>query len=445
MGWTKSKFYFLFFILLFCGFFTAFYKTHADVIQSDSSVSTIYNYPSDGIGVGHFYKHLGKNFSGTLTQVDWYSSSINYDNYNTATAYAYFALFRCVNGTFTYSGGSNHCSSGSYYSVMSRNVSTGAHATKTLYSATSADYANDWDGVMSPNDDFFANFGQTDWYGSSSGAIWGGYSVPALDDSSLTTTIQVPYFYFHGVNHSEPYIPPSISLIFPPNNSTVNGDFTHWQSSSTFSTSTNAYIKINYGVSSSSLNFSDTTSNFFVFGNFGSSTVDYIPKSNFLNGFYYAQAEIRSATSSQVLATSTTIYFEVGGLSTIFTGQPAYPTPTSTTSVASSTINCSGEGLIAGSFCSVITWLFVPSQSAISGITSVWSVIENKPPIGYFTATITSLQSISTSTSAYTMPDLSTLDTGFFYKIRTAFSIIFWFMFSFWIFNRIRHFSFTNP
>lgn len=128
---------------------------------------------------------------------------------------------------------------------------------------------------------------------------------------------------------------------------------------------------------------------------------------------------------------------------------PIISWPTST--IASTTpiqITCdTNDPWYQYSLCKIGVWLFVPSQSVLNQFSNLTADISQKPPIGYFTSIKNALSGLTSSTPAFTINVSSTdpVATKFFTPIRTGLIWILWLAFAFWIFNRFRHFNFTNP
>jgi len=198
-----------------------------------------------------------------------------------------------------------------------------------------------------------------------------------------------------------------------------------------------ATTTIRYGISSSSLNFLDRTWTDYTVDTYGQS----IPKSRPLwyppltsPVTWYAQATFENGTST---ATSTMLEFQV-------TSDTEFPT--STTLLASTTLQCGGSGWVADSFCSVLVFLFVPSQSSTEKFANFATNtgISDRVPFGYYVVIQDALDGIQQGTSSISLMDASTTAAfaDVFDPVRTGISWILWILFMFWGYHRFTNFEF---
>jgi hypothetical protein len=124
---------------------------------------------------------------------------------------------------------------------------------------------------------------------------------------------------FYQASISDAYIPPTISFDYPPNESSLGGDFTNWR------LLTNAHgntifgtEKVIYGYTTSTMNFYDWQG----IGMIGNTTsTDYLLKGTRLlnKPIVYAQAQLLDS-SSTIIANSAIISFDTTGNMTNYTG-----------------------------------------------------------------------------------------------------------------------------
>jgi len=84
--------------------------------------------------------------------------------------------------------------------------------------------------------------------------------------------------------------------------------------------------------------------------------------------------------------------------------------------------------------------LFVPDEGVWASFINLKTALENKPPFGYITAITAALNFSSSSSSTIAFGGLSGI--GIFDQFKTLTTWLLWIAFSFWIFNRFRHFQF---
>lgn len=228
----------------------------------------------------------------------------------------------------------------------------------------------------------------------------------------------------------------SVAVDFPENStSTPISDFTHWEISGTFASSTDALkTKMYYTCGTCPLTWVDNHWQIF------ETPVDdfalSIPKGHLLTASstreWWVYAETYNYYTSDFMASSTKNYFRILG-----TEQP----PPTSTPTSTYFITCDpNSGFFTYSFCSMFAYLLVPDPAALNQFSELAEGIKYKPPIGYFYAIADVLGGIeATSTQAFTLPEVEGLTDYIFDPFKTALTWILWLLFSFWIFNRIRH------
>lgn len=95
---------------------------------------------------------------------------------------------------------------------------------------------------------------------------------------------------------------------------------------------------------------------------------------------------------------------------------------------------------IGGCFQNALAFLFFPSPDILNQFANLWSLIENKPPFGYVSQTITSLRTLNaSSTPAFSFGDIPLVDT-IFTPFRTGLAALLWVgFFIAWYRGRLRH------
>lgn len=224
----------------------------------------------------------------------------------------------------------------------------------------------------------------------------------------------------------------SVDITFPANGATVE-DFLSWNV--TYNLQSSGTIYIDYSrISSSSFEFSDSG----IVPEAGASVIG-IAKSQPLifpplvpPVQYYARARFVSSSTN---ATSGLISFYVSFPSTPFT------LPTSSSPTATSTCDFTDSAFVNG-FCGLFVFLFVPSTSSVSQFSNVWTAINTKAPIGYFTLIYDDFTSLSNGTGTYDLINASTTNalSALFVPIKALLSWLFWLLFGAWLFIRLRHF-----
>jgi len=273
-----------------------------------------------------------------------------------------------------------------------------------------------------------------------------GYANPpdSCPGSSGTTTSKTMYGSIDS-----PVSPPSdmVSITYPASSTTPIANFDQWQlnyeTATTTGSGTDTYrIYMDVGTNTSTVDYGGEQ-----YVN-GTSTLSSSTVSNFqffnAGQTYYAKAELHYLPNSNnpdsysLVATSSLVSFVINPSAP----ETYFATPTSTETIASSTIECSSGNVISNSLCSVMTYLFVPSQAALSQFSGIQTRVANKAPFGWFTLIKNSLANLQeTASSTYTLPDLTALDDNLFTPLKTALSVLLWIIFGFWLFHRFRHFS----
>lgn len=264
----------------------------------------------------------------------------------------------------------------------------------------------------------------------------------------------------------------TIEIIFP-ENTTSTPDFNYWGLSG-YALATSTLIHINWGISTSTW----TGFTNYILDNAGGFSVS-APKSFTIPiGTYYAVAWLTTCPAPYdlyadcipstwdypyglglltPLATSTQISFTITGENPYTGGYYGtyWPTstPISTSTSAEWVMTCDpNDPLWKNSLCQITKWtlegikgllqfLFVPKQEDLAKFGELKSVLETKPPIGYFYAVKSALTGVgATSTPAFSLENASTtLAASIYNPLRNGITFILWLLFGFWIFNRIRN------
>lgn len=158
---------------------------------------------------------------------------------------------------------------------------------------------------------------------------------------------------------------------------------------------------------------------------------------------YYAKAFLEDTLCDYtsyncLIASSTLISFTINSRIPTVT---EFEMPTSTASSSDWVITCDpNSGFFQNSFCNVLVYLFVPKYDDLFQYTGIYNDLIKKAPFGYFKIVKDGISGISTSTeSAYSLPDLSSMDDTLFSPIKSGISILLWCLLGFWLFSRVRH------
>lgn len=295
-----------------------------------------------------------------------------------------------------------------------------------------------------------------------------GASFPyfgAFDQSGTT----IPYLTFNGNNFA-----PEITFQNPPFQEGFESlDFQLWQTCVSLSTGNSGggagyYKVIGYGTSTPDSFFDDTRYDYSP----PSTTPFYYPiysipfnqctsntKANLLPpGDYVAEVGLyrhMPLSGDSFVATSSLLSFTItaGPVQSLPGEAPPVAitcqyTPSNT---GINTIDDVVNGTING-FCSVLTYLLIPSDTYLNNFSNLWTAIDNKPPFGYFssitgngnTTSPTTLSGFATSTASSATTSLPALAFWTFITVPLdlALALLVTISFMFWVFFRIKSFHF---
>jgi len=91
------------------------------------------------------------------------------------------------------------------------------------------------------------------------------------------------------------------------------------------------------------------------------------------------------------------------------------------------------------SLCYLFAFLFSADYGDLNQFSNLKGMMEKKPPMGYFYAAKTALSGIATSSKAFEIGTLGPISTYIFDPLKTGLSVVMWFLFGFWVYNRIRN------
>lgn len=101
---------------------------------------------------------------------------------------------------------------------------------------------------------------------------------------------------------------------------------------------------------------------------------------------------------------------------------------------------CEDWGL-ASLICKAIVYLFIPDSPYVEKFGDLFDILKSKPPFGYYYSTKDAISLLNaSSTPAFSFPDMGSIKTDFFDKIRTGLAWILWIMFGFFVIKRIGDF-----
>ena len=240
---------------------------------------------------------------------------------------------------------------------------------------------------------------------------------------------------------TDPAFVPSTIDIISPQNATTTSDFDNWYTSFSISTTTfsSGFIQINWGNSTTTHtqeDYRDIIIPPYSSASYGINKGQSLSNSSSY-GTWYAQAFLYGNNDEgghTLIASSSMISFSVNSPFVPSDGGFISNMPTST-SFCDNT-----EGWFAQGFCNVSVYLFTPSQTSINNFSGLYSVLQNKPPFGYFNSAKNAINSLSTSTtSTLSFVDTSSLNTTIFNPLKAIITTILWFLFVFWLFYKIRN------
>ena len=283
-------------------------------------------------------------------------------------------------------------------------------------------------------------------YGSASNPYAGGCAGHYSGSGSISECDPTPPRDIQdiGFNLYGDFSAGSISIIYPISTSTPIEEFTNWvvqvtTATSTTATSSDFYTKQIYiGSSASNLTtLSAGTSQIPA----TSTLLIYKPSALGL-GTWYAQAELRYFTNiydEGTLVTSSSIISFI--IDRGFGATGSWGSPTSTASSSEWTLTCDqSDGFFAKSLCFLAQALFIPSNDSTSIFQNVGDLVKTKPPMGYFTQIKNAISNLSsTASSTLSLPDLSGMNSTLFNPLKAILQLGLWFLFGFWLFNRMRH------
>lgn len=230
---------------------------------------------------------------------------------------------------------------------------------------------------------------------------------------------------------------PAIEITVPQSGSSI-GYFSNWEYKTYNihgSTSTeDLYVVIRRATSSTSTSFIDDSARFPLFSSSGS-----VFRTGILeDGVYYAQAVVlrggTDVSTDEIVATSDIISWTSDGDLPTY-----YPPITSTTTIASSTIECNSGNLVGDGFCLVLKYTLTPSEDSLDRWGDLWETIKSKPPMGYLVVFINELEGLnaSSTTSTYALADLS--DINFFSDLKVGVGGLFILITIFYTIKRFKH------
>ena len=152
--------------------------------------------------------------------------------------------------------------------------------------------------------------------------------------------------------------------------------------------------------------------------------------------------ELASSTPNYFITTGQTVAGQL--LQSINVIGNALPTATSATEI-NTTCDPNSAWYEKG-LCKMFSWLFTtflkPSDGVLNKFSNLKNSLENKPPLGYFTAYKNEISTLgATTTDTLGLPDLSSFNTPLFNTIKNYLSTGLWIVFGISIFNRFKHFQ----
>lgn len=246
-------------------------------------------------------------------------------------------------------------------------------------------------------------------------------------------------------------LPSGASIVFPVNGTTTN-DFADWIVNFSNNSSTGFFrLRVSFDTSSSTLwtGSASTSTGGMVEISSGSSgnhivSKGYIPLAT--STTYFAQARVYRIPNpafpleDTLVVSSDVISFTTTGVASV---NPYYSATSSPNFQNTSTYPFANAdfGFLGNAVRDALLWLFTPSQSALGTFSNLKSQYQNKPPFGYFTAIYNAVGLFSEGTATSTPMTASTTAALalVFSPFKSAFSILLWFLFAFWLVSRMKH------
>lgn len=369
----------------------------------------------------NYWFSLGTSYYGTMKASCWYAISGVYQGYDflmaqlyensvNSTSTATFTGALMMNGQYFFNGPEEKC-------FNTQNTSY----VDTPFTFDTSKY-------------YFINFYGWQGLGNGTDTIYGHNGVP--------------YYKFN--NDLADYGPNEIEIDYP-YDSTTGPDFNAWHISYNYdpSVAETDYWNISVKYSkhlSTCVSWNDNTGCYRdeePASDMDEGPVTNIPilKLNDLSpGDYNAVAEIYYVWPTPTTVASTSIQFTINNAPAIDT---TYYMPTSTwaTSTLPVQITCDpNDSVFQYSLCKLFLYLFQPSSASFNQFSTLGDTIKNKAPFGYLSLITTAFNQLSTSTSAFTLTEVSPLVDNIFDPIKAGLTFILWLIFVIWLFNRIRHF-----
>lgn len=160
-------------------------------------------------------------------------------------------------------------------------------------------------------------------------------------------------------------------------------------------------------------------------------------------GEYTWRAQLISdegALFSTGLSASSTVFLQsvnlVGGNLTGPLGEAVISPPSGTSTEI--VISCTDSNFLQNSLCTLMIYLFRPSQSSFDNFATLRDGLANKPPFGYFGIASSTLHSLDQNDAAFT--GLIAVE-GVTNLLDDGATWLLYLIFAFWLFDRFRHFD----
>jgi hypothetical protein len=268
-------------------------------------------------------------------------------------------------------------------------------------------------------------------------SAWGGSGIFTQIKNIVIDGYSGDYFYIDDITISTTEPESTLTLDFqqPPDESSTP-DFSNWALNYQYYTGTTTPLLLYFNVrvlTEAGNYIGDSGQIKMIIPDSTSTETIFIPKSFVLPGNKWYNATANFWISPENILATSTSHFIVSTTSSAIWEIP----PTSTTTSAGFVLTCDPDsGFFTESLCHLGLYLFIPKYEDFSSFLETWDNIKNKIPIGYFTASKTALESLTTETEGSV--SFSSLGEITDY-IKTFFTGAFWLLFVFWAFNRIRN------
>jgi hypothetical protein len=273
---------------------------------------------------------------------------------------------------------------------------------------------------------------------------------PEIPFGSYTTSLYSPTL---GNNYIKFYLSTPSSTItttYPENNENSQAPFLYWQGDFEYVelNSSTIYLSVWVATSSSMINPIIDTKNIDIstMPSGGSwqidNTMDLLPNTIYYIKSFFDDPIIGNVASSSVVSFMTSPDFDITPpLNNNFYDPTITPTTASSTPSVMLGSCENSSGIINYSSCVLFSWIFTPSASVLENWKNLKNDLSQKPPFGYVSVYLGAVNDLTTATTtkAFQLADLSSLNSDFFYPLRAVLSMALWISFLMYLYKRLKH------